>query len=398
MGVLNGIRVLDFGRFIAGPYCAALLGDLGADVIRVEKREGSEDRTLIPLSFDAEGRPREGAMFVQMNRNKRGMTLDPMTPQGRAIAARLIERADVVVANLPAPTLKDMGLDFATIAAINPRTILTTVSAFGSEGPYAARVGFDGVAQAMCGAAYLSGTPEQPMRSAAAWVDFGTASLSAFGTLAALMAREQTGHGQVVEGALLGTALTYFSTMLIEQAGRRTDRVATLNRGQTAGPSDMHRTKDGWILIAVNGDPLFRRWAKMIGEPHWLSDPRFANDQTRGDNGALISARMDRWCAERTSADALAALEAARIPAGPVLAPQQVLDDPHVRAAGFFTPAAYPDAPMSALIARTPVKLSETPGEVRLRPPLLGEHTDAILAEHGYSADEIARFRCDGVI
>src|SRR6185503_19956748 len=310
--VLTGIRVLDFGRYIAGPYCAALLGDMGAEVIRIEKREGSEDRTLVPVTRRADGTPGEGAVFLQMNRNKRGLTLDPAHPRGREIVKRLIKTADVVVVNLPPQTLTSLGLDWPAVQALNPKCVLTSVSALGSGGPYAERLGFDGVAQAMSRAVYLAGTPAQPVRSAASWVDFGTASLAAFGTMAALFAREKTGRGQLVEGALLCTATTFAAQAVIEQAMIAPNRVATMNRGQTAGPSDIFKCADGWITILINGDPLFRRWAKLMGEENWLSDARFASDEARGDNGEALSERTSRWCATRTVAQALGELERAK--------------------------------------------------------------------------------------
>ena len=225
-GVLAGVRVLDFGRYIAGPYCAALLADLGADVIRIERLGGGEDRWVAPVGDDD-----VGAMFLVMNRNKRAMTLDPTSADGREVVRKLVATADVVVANLPPEVLRGLALDLESLRRVKPNIILTTVTAFGAGGPWSHKHGFDGIGQLMCGSAYLTGTPVQPLRAAVAWVDCGTASLAAFGTLAALMAREKTGRGQKVEGALLRTAIAYNNPALVEQQVIQVDRVATVNRG-----------------------------------------------------------------------------------------------------------------------------------------------------------------------
>jgi crotonobetainyl-CoA:carnitine CoA-transferase CaiB-like acyl-CoA transferase len=391
--VLEGIRVLDFGRYIAGPYCATLLGDMGADVIRIEKVDGSEDRFLSPVTENG-----DGAMFMQLARNKRGLTLNPMKPAGREIVKKLVATADVVVANLPPDTLKAMGLDYESLSAFKPDIILTMISAFGRGGPYSNRVGFDGLGQAMSGNMYMSGTPEQPVKAYAPFIDFGTASLSAFGTMAALFERQKTGKGQIVEGALFNTALTMMNATAIEQNAIQVNRVATLNRSQTSAPADTFKTRDGWVLVQSVGGPLFKRWADLMGEDHWLEDPRFKDDISRGDHGEIISERLAKWCAVRSSEEVLAAMEEARLPAGPIMSPQEVLEDPHIEAKGLFQAIDYPGLDKPAPIMQTPVELSETPGEIRHRAPTLGEHTDSIMRELGYQQAEIDELRAQRII
>ena len=391
--VLEGIKVLDFGRYIAGPFCGTLLGDMGAEVIRIEKVDGSEDRFLSPITENG-----DGAMFMQLARNKRGMTLNPMKPQGREIVEKLVATADVVVANLPPETLKAMALDYESLRSTKSDIILTMISAFGRGGPYSNRVGFDGLGQAMSGNMYMSGTPEQPVKAYAPFIDFGTASLAAFGTMAALYERQKTGKGQIVEGSLFNTALTMMNGTVIEQAAIKPNRVATLNRAQTSAPADTFKTKDGWVLVQSVGGPLFKRWADLMGEDHWLDDPRFKDDITRGDNGEIISERLAKWCAERTSEEVLEAMEEVRLPAGPILSPQEVLEDPHIAAKGLFQPLEYPGLSAPAPVMRTPVELSETPGEIRSRAPTLAEHTDEIMEELGYSESDIQALKGKRII
>lgn len=388
-GVLEDIRVLDFGRFVAGPWCAALLGDLGADVIRVEKVGGGEDRFVNRMS-DEDG---TGALFLQVNRNKRCLTLDLTTADGREIQRKLVATADIVVANMPPRALQSLELDYDSLRAVRPDIILVSNTCFGTEGPYGARLGFDGLAQAMSGNMHLTGHGDEPLRSYSPWVDFGTASLCAFGAMAALWSRRSTGQGQEVQGALLSTALTVTSSLLIEQQLHQANRTATGNRGQINAPADVYRTRDGHIMVLVIGQGMFERWASLMGEQHWLEDRRFSTDDLRGEHGELVSERMQRWCAERTSSEALAELEAARVPAGPVYSPQEALDDPHVQSGGFLQPVDYPGLPQPAPLVTTPVRLRSTPGEVRHRAPRLGEHTDEILGSLGYGPTEIRELR-----
>jgi len=390
--LLQGIRVLDFGRYIAGPYCGALLAEYGADVIRIEKRDGSEDR------FPAQVGGGVGALFLQMNRNKRSMTLDPASPDGRRIVARMVKNADVVIANLPVATLVSMGLDYDTLRSYRQDIIFVTNTAFGPVGPMSSNVGFDGVGQVMSGASYMTGDPDRPHRYAAPWVDFGTALHCAFGTMAALMERQKTGKGQMVTGALLATAVTVNNASLIEQAVVAPNRIPTGNRGQTAGPNDIFRTKDGSVLVAVTGQPLYVRWAKLMGEPEWLTDPRFANDDARGLHGKVLSERMGRWCAERSTDEVVEILGKAKIPCAPVLTQQQTLDHPQVQALGVLQDTDYPGLPRPAPVAAVPIWMTETKPVPRRRPPQLGEHTDEVLAEYGYDAAQIADLRARNVI
>jgi crotonobetainyl-CoA:carnitine CoA-transferase CaiB-like acyl-CoA transferase len=337
-------------------------------------------------------------MFLAMNRNKRGMTLDPASPKGREIVRKLVATADVVVANLPPAVLRSLALDLDSLRATKPDIILTTVTGFGAGGPLSDKHGFDGIGQTMSGAVYLSGMAEQPIASKVPWVDFGTACLSAFGTLAALYERGKTGNGQKVEGALLRTAIAFANSALIEQSLTGVDRTAIRNRGFNSAPGDIFRTRDGWIIATVIGQPMFRRWCRMIGEDHWLADPRFADDQARADHGEIISARMSEWCQAKSCAEALAELEKASIVAGQVYSPQQALDDDHIRAAHLLEERTYPGLDHTVPLAPTPIELSETPGTYRRPAPLLGEHTEEILQSLGYGAAEIAALREERVI
>jgi len=393
-GVLAGVRIIDMGRFIAGPMCAAMLADLGADVIRVERREGGDDR----FQYLTGPRGDNGACFLQWNRNKRSLTLDPLASGARPVLHRLVASADVVVANLPHEGLKQIGIDYESLKSVRRDIILVHPSAFGDTGPYADRVGLDGIGQAMSGMSYLSGFGDRPTKSFASWVDCSTAMLSAYGALAALMHRKATGEGQIVGTNLLRSALNVSSFLLTEQALTKRDRVASGNRSQSSCPADTVRTRDGWIMVQCVGQALFKRWVRLMGEDHWLTDPRFATDESRAEHGEVLSERTARWAAPLTTNEALAQLARARIPGAPVLSPQGVLDDPHVRAGGYLQDVEYPGLSGPAPLVTPGAQLSASPARIRTRAPTIGEHTDAVLTELGYSPAEIVSLRAQAIV
>ncbi len=392
-GILDGIKVLDFGRYIAGPFCGALLADYGAEVIRIERVDGSEDRFVTPVTNNE-----EGAMFLQLNRNKLGFTVNPTKEKGKEIIEKLVKNSDVVIANLPEATLFSMGLDYERLSKINPKIVLTSNTAFGTTGPYAERVGFDGVAQAMSGAMDMTGDPEIPSKAYSPYVDFCSASLAAYGTLLALMQRQKTGKGQRVQTSLLQSALTMTNSLIIEQALLNVNRVASQNRAQTSGPSDTFKTKDGWILVQTVGQPLFNRWAELVGAEDWLNDKRFKDDLSRGNNSKLISKKMSEWCSVRTNDEAMKELESSRIPVGEVLKAKDVMKDPHIKEKGFFKDTSYPGLEGNLPIVGPAIELSANPGKIELRAPLLGEHNDKILMDLGYTINEIKQFKKDRII
>jgi crotonobetainyl-CoA:carnitine CoA-transferase CaiB-like acyl-CoA transferase len=388
-GPLTGVRVIDFGRFIAGPYCGMLLGDMGADVIRVDRRQGSEDRYTGPVTEGG-----EGGAFLSLNRNKRSLTLDTSKAEAKEVILRLVRSADVVVANLPVGVMKKMGIDYPSLCTVKPNIILARASTFGPDGPYANRVGFDTIAQAMSGAMNVTGFEGgPPVRSVVPFADYGTALHLAFGVGMALLHRARTGEGQIVDGSLLATSVTFMQQMLAERSVVGIERPQRGNAGFYTAPADTYPTSDGWIITQVVGGDMFARWARLVGRAELIDDARFSTDLLRADHREIISEAMAAWLAGKTTADAIGALEAARVPAGPVLTLAEVLDDPQVQSRELLRYVDYPGALKPVPIANTPVGLSSSAGGIRHRAPLLGEHTDEILDQLGYSVKEIGGLR-----
>lgn len=390
--VLAGVRILDFSRYIAGPYCAALLGYLGADIIRVEKLGGSEDRPVVPIGGDG------GAVFAQSAGNKKSLAMDLGHARAPEIIRRLVALADVVIVNHPPSGVRKLGLDYDTLKAIKSDIILTTQTAYGHQGPWIERGGFDGIGQVMSGAVYFSGSADKPVKTAAPYVDFGTALYSAFGTLAALYQRRDTGRGQHVQASLLGTALSFFSPMLIEQKAVGANRLPTGNRSQTSAPSDIFVTSDGHILLHVVGNGIFKRLSAAVGREDWINDPRLQSDEGRGGERDEICNYLTQWCSKRDSNTVLDTMAAAGVPCGPVLDPQSALEHPQVEAMEFFKKISMPGISDDVTVADFPVSMSGADTGLRTGAPGKGEHADAVLLEAGYSVDEISELRRAGAI
>ena len=393
MKLLENYRVLDFGRYIAAPYCGFLLAQLGAEVIRVERPGGHEDRFLVPITDQG-----YGTMYLQMNANKKGVTLDMSKPAGKKLARELIATSDIVIANLPPKTLKALSLDYESLCQLKEDIILVANTAFGSKGPFANNIGFDGMAQAISGANFFSGFPDQPIRCTVNYLDFSTAIAAALGTLAAIMHKEKTGEGQIVETSLLGTALTLNNSMLMEQAVTNIQRPPKGNHGQLAGPSDIFKTKDGHIVISVVGPYMFKRCTRLLNKPEWLTDERFKDDTARGNNNHLLCKVLGKWCSGRTNEEALQELKAAKLPAGPVLSLQQALDHPMIQSLEHFEFFNYLTDGNAAPIAKAPFQLSKTPLPPIQSAPEIGSHNRAIFESLGYSLKDILRLEREGIL
>ena len=365
-----------------------LLADFGADVVRVERLGGGEDRYVGPITESG-----EGGLYLNLNRNKRGITLDLDHPVGAEIRRRLIKSADIAVVNLPIDMMRKVGLDYDSLRQIKPDIILVMASAFGPDGPYADRVGFDSVAQAMSGATSLTGFPGAPVRAIVPYVDYGTALHAAFGAMMALYERERTGRGQVIDVSLLATSITFMMPLLAEKELTGITREQQGNTSYYSGPGDIYRVSDGWVLISVVGEPMFRRWATAMRREDLINDPRCRDDLTRANNHELITGVMNNWCAERTRNQAMIELERARVPCGPIYNLDEVLNDPQVSARKIIGKMKFSGSGKPVPVANTPLHLSASPPQLRRSAPTLGQHTAEVLSELGFSPQEIESFR-----
>ena len=391
---LDGVRVLDLSRVIAGPWCGALLADFGADVIKVEDTGGGDESRTWPPHKNG-----EAAAYLLFNRNKRGMTLDLKAPEAVEVVKALVGSSDVLIENFRTGTMESYGLGYETLAAINPRLIYCSVSAFGRTGPRKDSPGYEALMQAFSGIMSITGEPGgQPVRAGVSFLDLSTGMLCSMGVCAALIQRERTGLGQRVDGSLLETAVSllafhaegYLLTGAIPRA---------LGSGHPSlSPYRNFKCKDGqWIFIAAANDRFWLKLANALGRGDLAADPRFAANQQRVKNRVELEALLEREIGERDRDALLKLLAEADVPAAPVNTVDQVMTDPQTVERGIVQKVAHPTLGEIPVVG-TPLHFSRMAPGVRCAAPLRGEHTDQILAECGLAPEKIRELRDKKVI
>jgi formyl-CoA transferase/CoA:oxalate CoA-transferase len=388
-GPLAAIRVIDLSRFLSGPFCTQLLADYGADVISIESPRGRE--------LQAPG-GRDNYFFLSANRGKRSLALDVKQPAGRDVLGRLLESADVLVENFRPGVLTALGFAPVELLRRHPRLVVCSISGFGADGPYAARPGFDPIAQAMSGLMSLTGTDESgPTRVGIAISDLLAGIFAAQGIQLALFAREKTGRGQLVDTSLLEATLGVLSwgAGMYFESGKSPGPAG--HHHPLTAPAGRFRARDGHVILAAANDAIFDRLALALGHHEWVLDPRFEDVRARMKNRPALFAALEEVLASEDVAHWVEVLNAAGVPAGPVLGLAEVFADPQVLARKMLVRLPHPERE-TFLTTGLPVKLSETPGAIRRAPPLHGEHTAEVLREAGYGPDALEALAKDGVI
>ena len=391
---LEGIRVLDLSRVLAGPFCGMLLSDLGADVIKIEDTSSGDESRTWPPHKDG-----ESAAFLVINRNKRDMTLDLKAPEGVAILKRMVASADVLVENFRTGTMESFGLGYDELAAINPRLVYCSVSAFGRTGPRKDGAGYEALMQAFSGIMSITGGPPgSPVRAGVSFLDLTTGIFCAFGIVNALLHRVSTGLGQRVDASLLETAVTLLNYHAEGYLLTGAQPKALGSSHPSLSPYRTFKCRDGqWVFIAGANDRFWQRLAPALGLGHMASDPRFAVNIERVKNRRDLEEALETAIAKHDREPLLKVLEEAGVPATPVNTVAQVMEDPQTAARGMIQRVVHPRLGEIPVVG-TPVKFSRMKAGVRTPAPQQGEHTDQVLAEFGYSPSDIAALRAKKVV
>jgi formyl-CoA transferase len=394
-GPLDGVRVLDLTRVLAGPYCTMTLGDLGADVVKVEQPgKGDDTRAWGPPWAGT-----ESAYYLSTNRNKRSITLDLKQPEAQDIIRRLAAGSDIVVENFKLGSLERMGIGYEQLREVNPRLIWATISGYGLTGPYAERAGYDFVAQGEAGIMAITGEPDgEPMKVGVAIVDITTGLFAAIAILSALRAREITGAGQRVDASLFTSAVAWLANVGQSHLVSGLPARRYGNAHASIVPYQVFRARDQHLTIGVGNERQFQALCALLERPDIAGDPRFATNPLRVEHRDELVALLQESFATRDAGEWLDACQRAGIPSGPINSVEQVFSHPQVLARDMLVEIKHPLAGMLKL-AGIPYELSGTPASIRRSPPLLGQHTDEILVERlGFAADDIERLREKGVV
>jgi crotonobetainyl-CoA:carnitine CoA-transferase CaiB-like acyl-CoA transferase len=403
---LQGIKVLDLSRVLAGPWSGQMLGDLGADVIKVE-RPGAGDDTRSwgpPWLRDQAGEPTsDAAYFFCANRNKRSLTIDISCAQGQALIRELASKADVLLENFKVGGLQQYGLDAESLLQLNPRLVYASITGFGQDGPYAARAGYDFLIQGMGGLMSVTGRHQSeegagPQKVGVALTDVLTGLYTTIGVLAALAERDKTGKGQHIDVALLDVQVAALANQAANYliGGKAPERMG--NAHPNIVPYEDFPTADGDMILAIGNDGQFARFSEVAGHPEWAADARFATNRGRVENRATLLPLLRQATAFRTTREWMEALAQAGVPCGPINRIDQVFDDPQVKARQLCVKLPHPVAGEVPLVAN-PIRLSASPIEYRRAPPLLGQHTDEVLSDWlGLSAVELQRLKDEHII
>ena len=390
---LRNVRVLDVSQIMAGPFCSMLLGDMGADVIKVEP-PGSGDQTRRAMGFKLKGFDSLG--FINMNRNKRSIVLNLKTEAGREVFYQLIRTADVLVENYRPGAAARLGIDYATLRAINPRLIYASISGFGQTGPWSQRPGFDLIAQAMGGVMSITGDPDgPPAKSGVPVADIGCALFAVYAILSAYISRLETGEGQYIDASLFEAAIAFAVWDISEfwGTGKVPQKLGTANR--MSAPYQAVRASDGYFVMGANSDKLWRSLCELIDRPDLLKDSRFGSIADRLANRVALIEELEKTFVTQPTEDWVAQLLGAGIPAGPIYNYAQALDNDHARHRNVVMEIDHPVEGKVRSIG-FPVKLSGTPQQVRMPPPLLGAHTEEVLAGLGMGPEAVEKFRAAG--
>lgn len=394
---LGGIRVLDIAQFKAGPTSAQILADMGAEVIRVERPGGNLDRELAPFA------PNGRSLYLSNTcRNKKGITLELGTEKGEEIFRELVMKSDIVIENFGPVENRKKKVDYNALKQIKKDIIVVSVSAFGQDGPYAKRLGFDAIAQAMSGLMWVTGFPEEdkPVRLGVSFIDTAAGVYGALGALLALRYRDNTGKGQLVDISLLDTAVSFTESVWSEFKIAKQIRPKVGNANVLTAPYDAYNAKDGWVFIGTATDRQWKSLCKVAGRPELASDHRFLTirDRCKPESVKFLTEWLSGWIAEKTVDEVVEQLNGAGIPCGPVNTVPQAFSDPQIRARNMIFELDCPGTGKIPLVG-IPVKLSETPGEIKTLEPAIGEHNEEVYADLlGLMPDRVAKLREEGVI